>query len=467
MTRTQCWYARFNKVSHFNLRCKNWCQVQFRGSQKLFGHCSENSDYSSPDWTNVDQDKDGRAPPRETLSSLSSSSPPNHHPTTTTGHHRPHRPPRNHCHATPFLLPPLPSSPLSSSPSTAAAPSTIAAHHHPQPPSQTFPPFPLTLPKPLPPNQPPPPTCLPPPPRHPPPPPPPAASLPQSPSLAYQLPPKSDQPDGYKKAEEDMRFLKFDWDAVKARIALDPTVPWKMGQDTTMPKGIKRIYLNDEARLWHQILSNYVMLSTHETEIPVHVRGTLPFPYLVTQLGRRADVPWEDADEKPPAADRRKIIPHIRSFLVLGYRPPPFTATDETATTSAGPSSSTATPATTTAPPPASEPFYHLVHRLRCYEHLKLLIRSGGDIPSEPDTPSDPSEEEADEHEEEPAPPQAAQAGTEQAAPQQEVPHQIQAADPEIPIQSAPPLQQTDPQTTTTETPAIHPTSDDTPSHPT
>ncbi|QHO19481.1 uncharacterized protein DS421_11g329360 [Arachis hypogaea] len=111
-------------------------------------------------------------------------------------------------------------------------------------------------------------------------------------------------------AEEDMCLMQFDWDAVKAWIALDPTVPWEMGQDTTMPRGIKRAYLNDEARLWHQILSNCVMPSTHEMEIPaamitllwcvmegkdlylprfirhymarVHVRGTLPFPYLVT-----------------------------------------------------------------------------------------------------------------------------------------------------------------------------------------
>ena len=139
----------------------------------------------------------------------------------------------------------------------------------------------------------------------------------------------------------------------------------------------------------------------------VHVRGTLLFPYLVTQLGRRADVPWEDADEKPPAAECKKIIPHSRNFLALGYRPPFLTATAETATPSAGPSSSTATPATTTAPPPAPEPIYHLVHRLfrrldqmerrnkRRYEHLKLMIRSG-DIPSEPDTPSEASEEEAD-----------------------------------------------------------------------
>ncbi|QHN92300.1 uncharacterized protein DS421_17g582510 [Arachis hypogaea] len=229
-----------------------------------------------------------------------------------------------------------------------------------------------------------------------------------------------------------------------------PTVPWVMGQNTTMPKGIKRAYLNDEARLWHQILSNFIMPSTHETELPaamitllwcvmegkdlylprfiryymarVHVRGTLPFPYLITQLDRRADVPWEDADEKPPTAECKKIIPHSRNFLALGYRPPFLTPTDETATPSAGPSSSTATPATTTAPPPASEPVYHLVHCLfqqldqmerrnrrryerserrskRRYEHLKLMIRSGNDIPSEHDTPSEPSEEEADDNE--------------------------------------------------------------------
>ena len=94
------------------------------------------------------------------------------------------------------------------------------------------------------------------------------------------------------------------------------------------------------------------------------------------------------------------------------------------------------------------------------------MIRSG-DIPSEPDTPSEASEEEANDHEAETHPQsEAAQADTELAASHQEAPPQIQAIDPEIPIQSAPPLQQADLQTTTTETPATHPFSDDTPSHP-
>jgi len=183
--------------------------------------------------------------------------------------------------------------------------------------------------------------------------------------------------------------MMFDWEAVKRTIAIDPAVPWVMGKTTTTPKGIKIIYVNDEAWLWQQILSNYVMPSTHETEVPtamitliwcvmegkdlylprfiryymsrVHVRGTLPFPYLITQLGHRAEVPWELVDEKPPAADCKKIIPHGRKFQDLGYRPPFLTASADAATSSAVPSAPAA-PATTTAPPPAPEPIYHVVH---------------------------------------------------------------------------------------------------------
>nr|XP_025664675.1 leucine-rich repeat extensin-like protein 6 [Arachis hypogaea] len=95
----------------------------------------------------------------------------------------------------------------------------------------------------------------------------------------------------------------------------------------------------------------------------VHVRGTLPFPYLITQLGRRAEVPWDLTDEKPTAADCKKIIPHSRKFQALRYRPSFLTDSAKAATSSTAPSAPTA-PATTTAPSPASEPIYHLVHRL-------------------------------------------------------------------------------------------------------
>lgn len=57
-------------------------------------------------------------------------------------------------------------------------------------------------------------------------------------------------------------------------------------------------------------------------------------------------------------------------------------------------------------------------HNKRRYEHVKLMIRSGGDIPSEPDTPFDTSEVEEDEHEAEThAQREAEQAGPEQTAP--------------------------------------------------
>nr|XP_025670019.1 transcription factor TBF1-like [Arachis hypogaea] len=173
-------------------------------------------------------------------------------------------------------------------------------------------------------------------------------------------------------------------------------------------------------------------------------------------MGRRADVPWEPEDEKPPAADCRKIIPHGKS-----------------------PSAPTAPP-TSTAPSPASQPIYHLVHRLferldqmerrnqwryerskrrskQRYEHLKLMIRSGyANIPSESDTPSEPSEEEADEQEED------AQAEDQHQESQHDEPQLEQSAESQAPIQAEP---QAPTLPEPTEPAATHPSGGDDPSH--
>ncbi|XP_020960120.1 uncharacterized protein LOC110263313 [Arachis ipaensis] len=207
--------------------------------------------------------------------------------------------------------------------------------------------------------------------------------------------PKIDDTDGYQKADESIRFMSFDLDAVRHTVAIDPNVPWALRKLKITPQGIKIIYLNDKARLWQQILSNYVMPSTHESEVPatmiiliwcvmegkdlylprfikkymsrVHVRGTLPFPYLITQMARRAEVPWEPEDERPPIADCKKIIPHDKRFGPLGHKPPTITTSTDAATSSAAP----AAPPASAAPSSASQPVYHLVHRL--FEHLDQM----------------------------------------------------------------------------------------------
>ncbi|XP_025629466.1 uncharacterized protein [Arachis hypogaea] len=157
----------------------------------------------------------------------------------------------------------------------------------------------------------------------------------------------------------------------------------------------------------------------------VHVRGTLPFLYMITQMARRAEVPWELEDERPPITDCKKVILHGKRFRPLGHRPPTTTTSTDVATSSAAPAAppAFAAPPAAAAPSSASQPVYHLVHCLferfdqmehrnqqryeqsercnkRCYSHLKLIVTTGcTDILSELDTPSEHSEEE-DEQEE-------------------------------------------------------------------
>ncbi|QHO56599.1 uncharacterized protein DS421_3g75150 [Arachis hypogaea] len=138
------------------------------------------------------------------------------------------------------------------------------------------------------------------------------------------------------------------------------------------------------------------MPSTHESEVPaamilliwcvmdgrdlylarlirkymsrVHVRGTLAISYLINQIARRAEVPWEPEDERPPIVDCKKVIPHDKRFGPLGHRPP-TTAPTEAATSSAAPTA----PPTSAAPSSTSQPVYHLVQRL--FERIDQMER--------------------------------------------------------------------------------------------
>ncbi|QHN78236.1 uncharacterized protein DS421_19g659630 [Arachis hypogaea] len=137
-------------------------------------------------------------------------------------------------------------------------------------------------------------------------------------------------------------MMEFDWDAVLRVIAIHPDSPWIYGSSKPSPRGIVIRYLTIEARLWHQILTNYVMPNTHETEITsdmavliwcvlegnqlylprlikkymsrIHHIGNLVFSCFITQLGLRAEVVWEDADERPTIASSKRIIPHSKWF---------------------------------------------------------------------------------------------------------------------------------------------------------
>ncbi|XP_072082111.1 uncharacterized protein [Arachis hypogaea] len=57
IARTQSWCTRFNKVLHFNSKCKDWYQVQLNGSQEAFGHLGANTISKPSGWKNIDQAK--------------------------------------------------------------------------------------------------------------------------------------------------------------------------------------------------------------------------------------------------------------------------------------------------------------------------------------------------------------------------------------------------------------------------
>ncbi|KAL4322226.1 uncharacterized protein LOC107639710 [Arachis ipaensis] len=254
--------------------------------------------------------------------------------------------------------------------------------------------------------------------------------------------------DAYEEAEGGRHMKTFDWDQVLAVIA-EPGSQWIYGADKTTPLGIRVGSLTYEARIWQQLLSNYVMPSTHETRVtadmavmvwcvlegrelhlPRHIRrsmgrahymGNLAFPCLITQLATEAGVLWMTTDQRPTVAGHKKIIPHgdwpgLELALGRRSRRTPAPSTEARPSTSV-PSASAPTDA---APPAVLQPLFSLIHQLsddiasserrnqrrfeqlerrsqRHYEHLRRLILSGGvDIPPELDTLPERSEEARD-----------------------------------------------------------------------
>ncbi|QHO01769.1 uncharacterized protein DS421_13g418010 [Arachis hypogaea] len=132
-------------------------------------------------------------------------------------------------------------------------------------------------------------------------------------------------------------MYQFDWDAVLRVITL-PGSRWIYGYHRSRPKGISASSLTLAARVWAQIMSHYVFLSTHESSfttdmavllwciltdqplnLPRHIRnamghvqiaGNLPFPALVSDLVSAAGVSYRDGDTKAMLPRDDQYVPN-------------------------------------------------------------------------------------------------------------------------------------------------------------
>ena len=77
------------------------------------------------------------------------------------------------------------------------------------------------------------------------------------------LPVPSDM-DGYQEVLHQREKSGFDWDSV-LRVIAEPETFWTHGRFRMRPKCIDAHFLTVEARSWAQILSHYVLPSTHKS----------------------------------------------------------------------------------------------------------------------------------------------------------------------------------------------------------
>ncbi|XP_025635311.3 uncharacterized protein [Arachis hypogaea] len=111
-----------------------------------------------------------------------------------------------------------------------------------------------------------------------------------------QIPHISPANDAYPKIVKDLTSGKLSLDIVLKKIGL-PEARWEYSSsENTVPLSIACSDLTLEARIWQQIIADYILLSTHATHIRVRVavllwvfwrgRGSLFFPLSETRCGR-------------------------------------------------------------------------------------------------------------------------------------------------------------------------------------
>ncbi|RYR59517.1 hypothetical protein Ahy_A05g025411 [Arachis hypogaea] len=77
--------------------------------------------------------------------------------------------------------------------------------------------------------------------------------------------------DAYPNIVKDLTVGKLSLDAVLKKIGL-PKAQWEYSRgENVVPQSVAYSDLTPEARIWQQIIADYILMSTHATHIRVHV----------------------------------------------------------------------------------------------------------------------------------------------------------------------------------------------------
>ncbi|MED6132435.1 hypothetical protein PIB30_019034 [Stylosanthes scabra] len=232
--------------------------------------------------------------------------------------------------------------------------------------------------------------------------------------------------DAFQKAKDEIATIN--WDKVLKRLGKDGA-DWEYNNSGQALLGLKCRNMTVEARLWFQILSNYVMPSTHglkatlevvlliscvldgqHVDLPRLIRdstwkviqnGNLPFLSMITQMATNVEVPWRFGNEQPKLPKKDKFIPYGKWYKL-----------EEPSTQKEQGSASTSN---SLEPPhmPLHHPVQQLIQNvdhkeqhLKCqesrhkrrYENIKRMNKDWDLSLEEPDTPEGAEEDSDDEN---------------------------------------------------------------------